>query len=143
MRKITAKFCHALASSVSFTQGNTATQKVGDVNYGYLHNNLIAVVANNRLHIRTAGWESNTTKDRLNGLLQYFDLPYSIVQRNFIWYLYDEEGKEATPLHECYKEEPTGDILHARRFVHFNLTTKKLELTQAQQMLTKFSIRFF
>ena len=128
MRKITQEFATSLEEKTNLNKGNTSVQKIGAASYGYLHNNLIAVFVHNRLHIRTAGWESNTTKDRLNGLLKWFGIPYAIVQRNFVWYLYDVERKETTPLHECYKEEPTGAILFARRFIHFNLTTKKLEL---------------
>lgn len=55
----------------------------------YLHGNAIAHLnASGLLFIRSAGWTSNTTKERLNGLSGV-----SINQKAFTWYL---NGKEWT-----------------------------------------------
>ena len=48
----------------------------------YLHNNKIAEYRADGLWITNAGWQSNTTKERLNGLPFVY-----ISQRNFKWYL--------------------------------------------------------
>ena len=53
----------------------------------FLHGNLIAEMDKyGTISITNAGWETNTTKERLNGLPNV-----SINQKNFIWYL---NGKE-------------------------------------------------
>ncbi len=41
--------------------------------------------------ITNCGWESNTTKERLNGVIQAVGLNYGLVQKNWIWYL---DGKQ-------------------------------------------------
>ena len=57
-----------------------------------LHGNVIAeryrfpLVDGTALRVTNAGWASNTTKERLNGIPGV-----SVVQRNFTWYL---NGKE-------------------------------------------------
>lgn len=61
----------------------------------YHHNNLIATINNSGYSITNAGWVSKTTKDRLNQVLRYCKSNFSIVQKNFQWYLYDHRNKEA------------------------------------------------
>lgn len=51
------------------------------LNY-FLHSNLIAKVSIDGLFITNAGWESNTTKERLNGINGV-----SIQQKKGVWYL--------------------------------------------------------
>lgn len=45
----------------------------------------------NKLIILDAGWRTNTTKERLNGILEYFDLGY-IHQKNREWYYTSKDG---------------------------------------------------
>lgn len=53
-----------------------------------LHGNTIAIYdrAEGLLTIRDAGWTSNTTKERLNGLLTEFNIKGGISQKDFTWY---------------------------------------------------------
>tara|TARA_R100001594_G_scaffold150302_1_gene210936 strand:- start:560 stop:928 length:369 start_codon:yes stop_codon:yes gene_type:complete len=106
-RKITRNAVSALYGGKDFRRDNTDVVHGIDPcypNYGephldphlayisrmYLHGNEIArvVVAfefgkwNTKLYIRTAGWTTSTTKERLNGLPGV-----SIYQKDFQWYL--------------------------------------------------------
>lgn len=68
------------------TFSNTQVVTENGVTKLYLFGNLIAVKENGVLKVSNAGWESNTTKERLNGLSGVH-----IKQKNFQWYLNGEE----------------------------------------------------
>ena len=54
----------------------------------YLHDNHIATYANEGLYINHQGWKTNTTKSRLNALIQFVHGGLSgIYQKNFEWYM--------------------------------------------------------
>lgn len=100
MRKIEQQIIEALRNQKSFTAGNTSVEHyplagqvsimecdlVGEV---YLHGNLIARFnrATNQLDIYDGGWESRTTKSRLNALLNEFAPSYGIIQHKGQWYI--------------------------------------------------------
>tara|TARA_B100002019_G_scaffold113878_1_gene98017 strand:- start:2897 stop:3184 length:288 start_codon:yes stop_codon:yes gene_type:complete len=86
MRKITADAIRAFRNRQTFKRGNTEV-KVFDNSVGlYLHGNMIAEYAvDGALYIRDGGWQSNTTKERLNGLPNVY-----INQKDFQWYLNGE-----------------------------------------------------
>lgn len=52
----------------------------------FLHGNLIARKTNLGIEITSAGWQTTTTKERLNGLLDQIGVG-RIYQKNFNWYL--------------------------------------------------------
>lgn len=112
MRKITEDSIKAFLNESNFKRGNT------EVKVSYIDNNMtthtsykpVTVITDLLLHgniiatatkkfingkyettitITSAGWKTVTTKERLNGLLQYLEAG-SIQQRNFEWYLNDE-----------------------------------------------------
>jgi len=91
MRKITQDAIKALYEKRDFKRGNTQVRE--RINFMsatscmvmYLHGNGIAKLEKNNLYIRHAGWPTNTTKERLNGLPNV-----NIVQRNFEWFLNGE-----------------------------------------------------
>lgn len=84
MRKITKEAVNAFINDRSFNQGNTSVRVYGDITGLYLHGHLIAQrdTTDNTLHITSAGWETNTTRERLNGIPGV-----SISQRKWTWYL--------------------------------------------------------
>lgn len=86
MRVITFKAVRAFNNGRKFKQSNTEVRIEGDMVSLYLHNNKIAERSPNGFYITNAGWASNTTKERLNGLDGV-----SIYQKNWNWYL---NGKE-------------------------------------------------
>jgi hypothetical protein len=82
-RKITREAVDKFLSREPFKKSNMQVDQC----YGQfrlkLHGNTIAVLDEfNMLSISNAGWESNTTKERLNGLPNV-----RIHQRKFVWYL--------------------------------------------------------
>ena len=80
-RAITESICNAFENRQKMTMSNSHT----DGNVLYLHGNAIArFTEDGDLEISNAGWTSNTTKERLNGLRGV-----SIHQRNFQWFLND------------------------------------------------------
>lgn len=82
MRKVTSEIVRAFENNDHKRVGNsyTCNQRL------YLHENLIAKRENGKLYITNAGWKSNTTKERLNGLDGV-----SINQKDFQWYLNGEK----------------------------------------------------
>lgn len=86
MRKVTQEASSCFKNFKSFHKGNTAIEKSKDWNciYFYLHGNCIAGFnkKSDCLVLSNAWWYSNTTKERLNWILDAFNLG-SIFQRNF------------------------------------------------------------
>ena len=69
MRKITKESIKAFYNREPFKKSNTIVENVEGVTILKLHNNTIAKLdENNELFITTAGWNSVTTRERLNGL---------------------------------------------------------------------------
>ncbi len=90
MRQITKESVKAFYKQERFYKNNTS---VIDTFFGarfYLHNNLIAEIKNGKLYICNCGWFSNTTKERLNGILDYIGKP-RIYQKRFQWFLNGEK----------------------------------------------------
>jgi hypothetical protein len=86
MRKITKNAVNAFVNGKSFSSGNTSVQHREEMSFFYLHGNCIATLKNNELYISHCGWRSNTTKERLNGILSAFYIR-TIYQKDFNWYL--------------------------------------------------------
>lgn len=56
----------------------------------YYHETAIATIYDSgKVKIDNGGWCSATTKKRINAILSALELPYSIVQKNYSWYLLD------------------------------------------------------
>lgn len=56
----------------------------------YYHDTAIASIYDDgKVKIDNGGWCSKTTKNRINAILSALELPYSIVQKNYSWYLRD------------------------------------------------------
>ena len=87
MRKITKEAVNKFLSREPFRKSNMSVEE----NYGLyklkLHGNTIAVLDEfNMLSISNAGWASNTTKERLNGLPHVH-----VKQKNWNWFLNGQE----------------------------------------------------
>lgn len=130
MRKITQAFAIALEENTNLNKGNTSVEKRGAVSYGYLFGNRISARTQNYLCLTNAGWCTPTTKDRLNGLLKWFKLPYSISQNGYTWQLHEFllNGDVVTREWDaCIKITDIELGLDTfKPFVTFDLTTKKL-----------------
>ena len=88
MNKITRDAVRAFRNGNDFKRGNTQVKTYAHSNYRelLLHGNVIADMNEDGLYISSCGWETATTKERLNGLPNV-----SIYQRNFQWFLNGEE----------------------------------------------------
>ena len=87
MRKITREAYQAFINKEPFKKSNTEVQvsDTGDVVQLLLYNNAIAKQVNGVLSITSAGYPTNTTKERLNAFTNV-----RIHQAKGLWYLNDE-----------------------------------------------------
>lgn len=67
-RQITEAAIRAFNNNENFSLSNTVVKADCTGTYLYLYSNLIARKVNNRLQVTLAGWNTNTTRERLNGL---------------------------------------------------------------------------
>ena len=88
MKKITENAVNAFVLRKTFSSGNTTVCKEENTVSFILHGNKIASLTGNLLSVSSCGWETPTTKERLNGILKAFNLPH-IVQKDFTWYFSD------------------------------------------------------
>ena len=86
MRLITFNAVQAFNNGRKFKSANTEVRIDGGMVSLYLHNHKIAERSPDGFYITNAGWASNTTKERLNGLDGVH-----IYQKNWQWYLNDKE----------------------------------------------------
>ena len=88
MRKIEQKMNEAIMGFTNWSSSNTfVTFEDGTANV-YLHGNKIAEVDDNSMTIFDGGWQSNTTKSRLNALCDEFCMPgEGVFQKDFNWYV--------------------------------------------------------
>ena len=97
MRKIERQMCDAIRNTTDWKSDNTrVTNFYNDnkelvVTSVFLHDNLIAEVTDNDVTIFDGGWQSNTTKSRLNALINSFcnSMTDGVYQRQHVWYLKD------------------------------------------------------
>ena len=68
MRKITEESIDAFYAKKRFKKRNMQVVVNDDQVLLLLHDNIIAKLVNDDLFIDSCGWNSNTTRDRLNGL---------------------------------------------------------------------------
>ena len=93
MRKIEQQMISAVKDCKDWRNDNTEvlyspSRKVSCV---YLHKNLIATISKDEVEIYDGGWQSNTTKSRLNALINGLcdGRMFGVFQRNFDWYIKD------------------------------------------------------
>jgi len=99
MRKIEQQMNMAIRGGVDMFKGNTSVQHyisdTGDKEaVVHLHGNHIATVGKDFLRIFDGGWQTVTTKSRLNALCNGFAHPYidGVFQQNFCWFINTKNG---------------------------------------------------
>ena len=70
MRKIEKLMNDAITASKDWKQDNTEVVTCSHVSDVYLHNNLIARIGETWIELFDGGYQSNTTKSRLNAILK-------------------------------------------------------------------------
>jgi hypothetical protein len=83
MKKITETIATAFAQGRNKSLGNTAARD----NAFYLHGNKIAEKREGGIYMSLAGWNTVTTRERLNGLAYVLGLDASFTQKAFEPYL--------------------------------------------------------
>jgi len=90
MRKIEAQMNAAVQNNANWSSGNTTVhfnEETGE-SLIRLHGNLIAIVDEDSMKIFDGGFQSNTTKSRLNALCDAFCIAgEGVFQKDFKWYV--------------------------------------------------------
>lgn len=96
MRKIEQEMLKAIRSRKDWTNSNTSVSiESADTVNVMLHGHKIAELdfQNNKMKISSCGWQSATTKSRLNVLLREYSNK-GISQKNYEWFIGDEDFED-------------------------------------------------
>ena len=91
--------CRAISNNQNWASANTSVITEEGVSTVYLHGNKIAEVDDTSMTIFDGGYQSNTTKSRLNSLINEFcnGVTDGVFQKNYQWFIMDnKEVKEFT-----------------------------------------------
>ena len=93
MRKIEKLMNIAIQNNTDWHMSNTTVSNNDGVSTVYLHGNKIAEVGDDFVTVYDGGWQSNTTKSRLNALINEFCNAFTdgVFQQNFAWYIRDNK----------------------------------------------------
>ena len=99
MRKIEMEMNSAIRYRRNFSEANTSVRCYTDSVDVFLHGNHIATLdtATHALTIKDGGWQSVTTKSRLNALLDEFVPSMGIFQKDWVWYIRDSLDDSVVP----------------------------------------------
>ncbi len=108
MRKIESQMIEAINGKKNWKSGNTEVVTNMGVSTVYLHGNKIALVDDTSLTIFDGGWQSNTTKSRLNALCEEYCIAgEGVFQKDFLWYVRKFIGESSV----------TGKVYNVEDFV--------------------------
>ena len=95
MRQIESQMVNAVAAGRDWHKDNTSVDVTDHGIVVRLHGNKIAQLSTDDqcLYVTDAGWQTSTTKSRLNALLSALCPGCGIYQQNFFWYL-TRHGKD-------------------------------------------------
>ena len=96
MRKIEKQMNFALSNRSNWSNSNTRVEYNSNTNCSsvYLHNHQIATFDHNlkAVKLSSCGWTTNTTKSRLNAILDEVKWGCKVFQKNFDWFVnYQDE----------------------------------------------------
>ena len=96
MRKIEQLMNVAISNNNEYWhKDNTSVETIDGVSYVRRHGNLIAEVDDNGIKLYDGGWQSNTTKSRLNAILQEHGIAgEGVFQKDFQWFIRLYNGTE-------------------------------------------------
>jgi hypothetical protein len=93
MRIIERQMNDAISKEIDWKKDNTQVVNIEGVSFVYLYNNLIAMVGDTWLELFDGGHKSNTTKSRLNAILQAHSNGEYVYQKNFNWFVSTKDGE--------------------------------------------------
>ena len=93
LRKIETLMNAAIKGNKNWSNSNTQVTTEGTLSKVYLHGNLIAKVGDDFVTIFDGGWQSNTTKSRLNAIINEFCCAFTdgVFQKNYKWFVRDNK----------------------------------------------------
>jgi len=99
MRKIEKQMNFAISNKGNWSLSNTSVEYNENTNCSnvFLHGHMIATYDHNlkAIKISSCGWETPTTKSRLNAILNEVKYGCSVFQKNFDWFVsYGEDVKD-------------------------------------------------
>ena len=101
MRRLEEQMNQAIRGQRNWAGSNTTvfTDDAGLYSTVYLHGNKIASYSHvdRSLEILDGGWQSNTTKSRLNALLSEFKPGFGVFQKNWQWFVSDRLNNKVFP----------------------------------------------
>ena len=107
MRKIEQQMNDAISNNQNWQSGNTSVTFDPETNESkvYLHGNHIATVGDDFVQIFDGGYQSVTTKSRLNAILKVHGINGECVfQKNWNWFVHKFIGQAGTsPVYNCYE----------------------------------------
>ena len=91
MRQIEYRMNQAILNQTNFKEKNTEViyNPEDNTSHVYLHNNIIAIVGDNNIQLFDSGYQTHTTKSRINSILLLNGGGY-VYQKDFQWYFSDE-----------------------------------------------------
>ena len=91
MRKIETQMNTAIRNKKNWAGSNTTVFTDDNIAKVYLHGNHIATYnyANKELSLFDGGWQSVTTKSRLNALCSELATGFGVFQKNWDWFVSD------------------------------------------------------
>ena len=88
MRKIETLMNKAIENGNDWSLDNTRVESFGDIAHVYLYGKLISRIGEGFIELFDGGYQSRTTKSRLNAILSENGLPGEYVfQRNYQWFV--------------------------------------------------------
>ena len=95
MRKIETQMIQAIKDNTNWTSANTTVTLEDGISKVYLHGNLIAEIDEDSMKLYDGGYQSKTTKSRLNVILSEYGVTgESVFQKNFEWFIRLWNGTE-------------------------------------------------
>ena len=94
MRQIEKNMNSAIWSKKNWAGSNTTVITEDNISTVMLHGNHIATYYHDtkELTLFDGGWQSNTTKSRLNALCAEFATGFGVFQKNWNWFISDFSG---------------------------------------------------
>jgi hypothetical protein len=95
MRKIERQMNAAITAKSDWKCDNTEVSNIDGVSYVYLHGHKIAEVGDNWVRLYDGGYQSATTKSRLNAILQEHGIAgEGVFQKAHQWFLRSKWGED-------------------------------------------------
>ena len=93
MRKIESQMNATIQGNANWSKANTSVTTQDGVSEVRLHGNLIAKVGDDFVTVFDGGWQSTTTKSRLNAIINEFCNAFTdgVFQKDFQWFVRDNK----------------------------------------------------